>query len=335
MRMGAHVDHRAKGNDPVDPSIGPLDRSGDRPGTKVAPPARPVPGVRPGLAALSLLAALLASHVSAQEATRGAAPDLPPTASATLESAPTSPDNPSAKSSAPASKPTVGVGRQSILTLVGRANPMLWLLALCSVVAVGYTLERLIGLRRGRVIPKDFVNRFLERLSAGKLDRDRAAELCRSNESPTARVFGHVVRYWGLPAATIRQAVDLDAAREVLDLRRNVRVLNGTATLAPLLGLLGTVVGMIQSFDAIGGKVGAGKSEALAQGISLALVSTALGLAIAVVSVTAYYYLLNRVDVLVRDIDDLTRRVIDHVSGEALRPTDRRIDHVRSESRTH
>jgi biopolymer transport protein ExbB len=121
----------------------------------------------------------------------------------------------------------------------------------------------------------------------------------------------------------------------VLDLRRNVRVLNGTATLAPLIGLLGTVIGMIQSFDAIGSKVGSGKSEALAQGISLALVSTAVGLGIAVVSVAAYYYLLNRVDLLVRDLDDLVRKVIDQISAESLRPADRRIDHSRSESRAH
>ena len=77
---------------------------------------------------------------------------------------------------------------------------------------------------------------------------------------------------------------------------------------------------MIQSFDAIGGKVGGGKSEALAQGISLALVSTAFGLGIAVVSVAAYYYLLNRVDLLVRDLDDQVRQVIDLVSAESLRP---------------
>ena len=237
---------------------------------------------------------------------------------------------------APAAKaPAAGVGRQSIVSTLTRSNPMLWLLAICSVVTVGYTLERLMALRRGRVIPRDFVNRFLERLSAGKLDRDRAAELCRANESPMGRIFGHVVRYWGQPAATIRVALDHDASREVLDLRRNVRVLNGTATLAPLLGLLGTVIGMIQSFDAIGGKAGGGKGELLAQGISLALVSTALGLAVAVVSVAAYYYLLNRVDVLVRDLDDNARRVIDHVSAEALRVPDRRLDHVRSESRAH
>ena len=283
--------------------------------------------------AFALLIGRSPADASAQEPSKG--PDLEPpnAARAKVESTPN--NNEAAKDLTAGARPATGVGRRSILALFARANPMLWLLGLCSIVTVGYTMERMIGLRRGRVIPRDFVNRFLERLSTGKLDRDRATELCRSNESPAARVFGHVVRYWGQPAATIRQAVDHDAAREVLDLRRNVRVLNGTATLAPLLGLLGTVIGMIQSFDAIGGRGGAGKSEALAQGISLALISTAIGLGIAVVSVTAYYYLLNRVDVLVRDLDDHARQVIDLISAEALRPADRRVDHVRSESRIH
>jgi biopolymer transport protein ExbB len=237
------------------------------------------------------------------------------------------------------------VGRGSIVQLFARANPMVWLLALCSVVTIGYVLERLLALRRQRVIPRDFVQRFLERLSGGKLDRDRAAELCRANDSPVARVFAMIVGYWGQPAATIRQAIGHDAAGELLDLKRNVRVLNGTATLAPLLGLLGTVIGMIQSFEALGGHVGPGRAEALAQGISLALVTTAFGLGIAVISVAAYYFFLNRVDVLVRDLDEQARRVIDLVSNEAIRPmpTDRRTgpvppptDHViRHETRVH
>lgn len=238
-----------------------------------------------------------------------------------------------------------GVNRSSILALFTRANPMVWLLAVCSVVAVGYALERLVALRRERVIPRDFVNRFLERLATGKLDRDRAAELCRANDSAAARVFSLIVSYWGQPAATIRQAIGYDAAGEITDLKRNVRVLNGTATLAPLLGLLGTVIGMIQSFDALGGRVGPGKGESLAQGISLALVSTALGLAIAIVSVAAYYYLLNRIDILVRELDDQARQVIDLVAYEAVRPAlpDRRptpglagpADHARQETRTN
>jgi biopolymer transport protein ExbB len=232
-----------------------------------------------------------------------------------------------------------------MVKLFARANPMVWLLALCSIVTLGYALERLVALRRERVVPRDFVHRFLERLSSGKLDRDRAAELCRANDSPVARVFAMVVGYWGQPAATIRQAIGYDAAGELMDLKRNVRVLNGTATLAPLLGLLGTVIGMIQSFEALGGRVGPARGEALAQGISLALITTAFGLAIAIVSVAAYYYLINRVDVLVRELDDNARRVIDLVSSEAIRPMpgDRRpaavpppTDHViRHETRVH
>jgi biopolymer transport protein ExbB len=219
--------------------------------------------------------------------------------------------------------PAASVGRASILRLVTTGNPMLWPLALCSVVALGFALERVIALRRERVIPRDFVNRFLERLSSGKLDRERAVELCRANDSPVARVFAHAIRYWGQPASAIRQAIGHDAAGELADLKRNVRVLNGTATLAPLLGLLGTVIGMIESFDAlgVGGPAGTGRGEQLAHGISLALMATAVGLAIAVVSVAAYYYFLHLIDALVRELDEQTMKVIDLVAGEGSRAT--------------
>lgn len=220
-----------------------------------------------------------------------------------------------------------GVSRESVLSVFRPDNLMLWPLALCSAVTLGFSLERSIALRRGRVVPRDFVARFTERLASGKLDRDRALELCKANDSPISRIFGHVIRYWGQPSATIRQALDYDAAGEILDLRRNCRVLNGTATLAPLLGLLGTVVGMIEAFDSLSSKaVGQGKSEALAHGISLALVTTALGLGIAIVSVTVYYALLHKVDVLTKEMDDAARSVIDLVAGEQGRAAiDRRV----------
>ena len=82
---------------------------------------------------------------------------------------------------------------------------------------------------------------------------------------------------------------------------------------------------MIESFNALGAKAGNAKSEALARGISLALVSTAFGLGIAIVSVALYYYLLNRVDMLVRDLDEQALKAIDVVSAESIRPAaDRR-----------
>jgi biopolymer transport protein ExbB len=218
------------------------------------------------------------------------------------------------------------IGRESVMRLIQQANPMLWLLVACSVFTFAFVLERALALRRRRVIPKEFGERFLERLSMGKLDRERAIELCKANDSPLARVYGHAVRYWGQPAATIRQALDHDTASEILELKRNIRVLNATATIAPLLGLLGTVIGMIESFEAVGGgRIGqASRSEALAHGISLALVATAFGLAIAVISVAAYYYFLQKVDMLTRELDDHARQVVDLISAEALRyPTHR------------
>jgi biopolymer transport protein ExbB len=214
------------------------------------------------------------------------------------------------------------VGRGTAVDLVRDANPMLWPLVLCSVVAIGYALERLLALRRSRVVPREFCERFIERLAAGKLDRERAIELCRSHDSAAARVFERVVHHWGASSAAIRDAVSSEAASELLELKRNVRVLNGTATLAPLLGLLGTVVGLIEAFDALQGRAaqGMGKSEALAHGISLALVATAIGLGIAILSVAMYYFLLNRIDVLVRALDREATKVVDLVAGDAGRP---------------
>jgi biopolymer transport protein ExbB len=218
------------------------------------------------------------------------------------------------------------VDRSSVLRLVLQANPMLWPLLICSVVTLGYVLERLLALRRDRVVPREFTERFLERLSNGKLDRERALELCRAHESPVARVFAMVVGAWGQSGIAIRQMVSHDAAGEVVELKRNLRILSAMATLGPLLGLLGTVVGIIQSFDALGGRIGPARGEMLAHGISLALVATAFGLSIAIIAVTFYNYFLNRVDVLLREMDDRIRAVIELVSSESQRlvPQDRR-----------
>jgi len=259
-------------------------------------------------------AAVLAQSApgSASATKDSSAPPVPAAAEKGPERPPVSPTG------SAAARP--GVNRGSVLQLLSRANPMLWPLAACSIFTLGVALERLLALRRKRVIPREFVDRFLERLAAGKLDRDRALELCKANESPSARIFALAVKAWGQPGATMRQNLSFDAAGEVTELKRNLRVLNGMATLGPLLGLLGTVVGIIQSFDALGGRVGPARGEALAQGISLALVATACGLVIAIFAVTAYYYLLNRVDVLIRELDERTRQVIELVSSEAIRP---------------
>jgi len=276
------------------------------------PPRRPSPGRF--LLAVCLLA--VASSETRGQSSAAEPPPPPPISTAPGDQA--ARVEPVQENEADEARP--GVDRGTIGRLLWTANPMLWPLAACSVLTLGIALERLSAIRRKRVVPPEFVDRFLERLASGKLDRDRAIELCKANDSPAARVFTHIVKAWGQPGAAIRQIVAFDSSGEVVELRRNLRVLSGMATLGPLLGLLGTVVGIIQSFDALGGRAGPARGEALAQGISLALLATAFGLAIAVVAVSVYYFLLNRLDALVRELDDRAREVIDMVSSDAAFP---------------
>ncbi len=229
--------------------------------------------------------------------------------------------------------PSPGAGvfldRAKITEILKVENPLIWPMILCSIVALGYFLDRWFSLRRSRIVPRDFVNRFLDRLGSGKLDRDRAFDLCKANDTPASRVFSQVLMMWGEPAGQIRSAISQAVGMEYMLLRKNIRVLNATATLAPLIGLLGTVVGIIDSFNALGAKNVPSKSAALAEGIGLALVMTALGLVVAIGSVTAYYYLLGKLDSMMVSLEQESLRVMELVASHSNRPGgDRRAGHL-------
>jgi biopolymer transport protein ExbB len=187
-----------------------------------------------------------------------------------------------------------------------------------SVIALWFSIERLVMLRRGRVIPRPFVERFLQHLEQGTLNANKALTLCEQNGSPVASVFGHGIRKWGKPSVEVEQAIIDGGERQVSQLRKHLRVLNGVATVTPLLGLLGTVTGMIQAFNQIAVTDAMGKSEQLAVGIALALLTTAAGLMIAIPSLILYMYLSGRVDALVMEMDALAQDVVQLISAEAL-----------------
>jgi biopolymer transport protein ExbB len=215
----------------------------------------------------------------------------------------------------------LSIGPKRVSDLLMRGDPAMWGLVLCSIITVTFALERIIVLRSSRVMPRSFVDRFIDRLRDGEMDRGKAREMCRDNDSPIARLFNTAVNYSGQSASEIRDAVSEAAQSEVYHLRRRVRALNGIATLAPLLGLFGTVMGMIEAFHALSLTAGGGKTEKLAGGISLALVATASGLCIAIVAAASYYYLLGKVDRLVQEMDILCNEVIDNIA--APRPAEK------------
>ncbi|MDP7275854.1 MAG: MotA/TolQ/ExbB proton channel family protein [Planctomycetaceae bacterium] len=193
-----------------------------------------------------------------------------------------------------------------------------------TLIALWFSVERLVVLKRNRVIPKPFVERFLEHLRQGKLDRDTALKLCEQSDSPVAAVFAHGVRKWGKSSVEVEQAIIDGGERQVSQLREHLRVLNGVATVTPLVGLLGTVIGMIQSFNDLATAGAMGNAEQLAVGIALALLTTASGLMIAIPSLIMYMFLSGRVDVLVMEMDHLAQSVVQLISAEALAEQPRR-----------
>ncbi len=189
-------------------------------------------------------------------------------------------------------------------------------IGICSFILLVFVFERATSLRRGRVIPRPFVRRFMEQLREGQLTRDEALQLCEENKSPVAEVFGAAVRKWGRPSVEVEQAI-IDAGERVTNgLRRYLRLFNGVSTISPLLGLLGTVLGMIRAFNAIVNAGAMGRPELLAGGISQALLTTAAGLSVAIPALIAYLYFISRVDRLIISIDSLGQQVVDLISAE-------------------
>lgn len=196
-------------------------------------------------------------------------------------------------------------------------------LGLASVLVLWVTIERLVVLRRSRVIPQPFVRRFFEHMREGHLDPKTSLQLCEENGSPIAAVFAHGVRKWGKPSVEVEQAIIDGGERQTSQLRKHIRVLNGAATVAPLIGLLGTVAGMIESFNTIAAKQAMGRTEDLAAGIGLALLTTAAGLLIAIPALIMYMYFAGRVDSLIIEMDGLAQDLVDLISAEGMADQDR------------
>lgn len=194
----------------------------------------------------------------------------------------------------------------------------IWPFAIATFIDIWFIVERLVVLRRGRVIPRPFVQRFLKLLEEGELDRDEALEICAKNGSPVAQVFAHGVRKWDKPSVEVEQAIIDGGERQVSSLRSHLRVINGVATITPMLGLLGTVWGMLVSFQNVVVSGATGNTAQLASGIAMALVTTAAGLIIAIPTLIAYMYLSGRIDALVMEMDQLAQSVVENVSSEAL-----------------
>ncbi len=121
----------------------------------------------------------------------------------------------------------------------------------CSFGLMVFVFERLLFLRRARVIPRSFVRGVIEQLEQQQLERDEAIALCEENGSPIAELFQAALKRYGRPAVEIEQAVVDNGERVCNSLRSYLRLFSAISNITPLLGLLGTVLGMIEAFNSI------------------------------------------------------------------------------------
>lgn len=190
---------------------------------------------------------------------------------------------------------------------------LMWPIILCSVIALAITLERLWSFRRKRVVPDHLLPQIWKLYKSKELDRQRVLAI-REN-SPLGRLLATGLTNLHHSRDVMKEAIEEEGRQVVHDLEHYLNALGTVAAIAPLLGLLGTVFGMIEVFAAIT-DAGVGNPAVLAGGISKALITTAAGLSVAIPSLIAHRYLTGRVDELAIAMEQQAIKMVEVLHGE-------------------
>ncbi|MEP1469808.1 MAG: MotA/TolQ/ExbB proton channel family protein [Halieaceae bacterium] len=200
-----------------------------------------------------------------------------------------------------------------MLELVTAGGWLMGFILLSSVVAAAICIERLYTLNPKKIAPPHLLASVWKQLKAGEMDANRLRTLKQS--SPLGRILaaGLGNAYHGRDV--MKESIQEAASHVIHELERYLNTLGTIAAVAPLLGLLGTVVGMIKVFAEIMAQ-GTGNASALAGGISEALITTAAGLSVAIPALVMHRYLTGRIDSIVVELEQETIKLVDALHSE-------------------
>jgi biopolymer transport protein ExbB len=185
-------------------------------------------------------------------------------------------------------------------------------IALCSLLGLAISFERLIGLRRGAIIPPGFMQGLAGVFQKPHEDQEKALKYCHAHPSPLSRLVAVGIRKMPQGEEAVEQAIEDAGGNEVFKLRRNLRMLYGITAIAPMIGLLGTVWGMIEAFRVASAKgLGGEAAQQMAGGIYEALVTTFAGLCVAIPLLVFYYFFVGRIERLVSELNDVSEQFIE------------------------
>jgi len=198
--------------------------------------------------------------------------------------------------------------------IIFKGGILMWPIMITSVVALAITIERFFSLRRATIDTREFMDTMRSILRQNRIQE--ALTICDETQGPIARIIKAGVLKHDRPKADIREAIEDAGNLEVPRLERYLPALATCANIAPLLGLLGTVAGMIKAFAQIQFKQGQVNPSDLAEGISNALVTTAAGLTVAIPTLILYNYFTTRVENMVLEMEVSSSELVDLLTAK-------------------
>ncbi|MFM7107768.1 MAG: MotA/TolQ/ExbB proton channel family protein [Planctomycetaceae bacterium] len=203
---------------------------------------------------------------------------------------------------------------QTLWELFLKGGLLMWPIVGMSLVVVTFGIERLVALRRGRFVPRGLGDGLAQLETRNAFDPRKAYRLCGEFPSVAADVVTAMLEKIGRPLPEIERAVEVEKERGASRLYANIRPISLAVTVTPLLGLLGTVQGMIIAFYTTANlDAGANRAAELAQGIYVALITTFAGLCVAIPAAMIAHFLEGRIMRGYRAIDDLADGVLPHL----------------------
>jgi biopolymer transport protein ExbB len=200
-----------------------------------------------------------------------------------------------------------------VLEIVQSGGWLMVPILLCSVIAAAICVERLWSLQRSRITPKNLLAQIWSAVKTEELDGQKLRDL-RAN-SPMGQVLAAGVANAKRGRDVMKEAMEETASQVSHDMERYLTSLGIIASISPLLGLLGTVVGMIKVFTALMLE-GAGNANVLAGGISQALITTAAGLSVAIPALMFHRFFLRRIDELMITMEQEASKLVDILQGD-------------------
>lgn len=212
-------------------------------------------------------------------------------------------------------------GGAGILSLLRASGLVGFVICLLSLVAVALTVEHALTIRRTVLIPPGLAEKALELLNAGQWTQ--ALQLCRNDPSPLGQSLAAGLAEWEIGWHGVEKGAEEAMAEQAARLYRKVEYLNVIGNIAPMLGLLGTVIGMVYAFSELADTQGFAQASDLAGGIYLALVTTVQGLVVAIPALAVYAFFCNRIASLIAETTDVASQVLLPVRKRLLRPREK------------